>query len=79
MEDIILNIRYGYKHWLKHVQDSLWSLECDPKASGYFRIIGDLNDIQAIDPDGGPFLSLGDRIGDYHIKSITANGLIELE
>jgi len=78
-EDIILLARYGYKHYLKHIQNNMWSLECDPKSSGYFRIIGDPGDIQAIDPDGGPFLSIGDKVGDYHIKSITIGGLIELE
>lgn len=78
-KDIILNARYGYKHCLKHVQDNLWTLECDPKTSGYFRIIGDPGNIVAIDPDGGPFMSVGDKIGDHHIKSITINGLIELE
>jgi len=78
-QDIILLARYGYKHYLKHIQDNLWTLECDPKSSGYFRIIGDPGNIVAIDPDGGPFLSVGDQISDYHIKSITINGLLELE
>ena len=78
-QDIILLARYGYKHYLKHVQDNLWTLECDPKSSGCFRIIGNPGNIVAIDPDGGPFLSVGDQVSDYHIKSITINGLIELE
>lgn len=78
-QDIILLARYGYKHYLKHVQDKIWSLEPDPKSSGYFRIIGNPGDIVAIDPDGGPFLSVGDKVGDYHIKSITLSGLLELE
>jgi len=78
-KDIILNARYGYKHCLKYIQDNLWSLNPDPRSSGYFRIIGNPGDIHAIDPDGGPFLSVGDQIENYHIKSITINGLLELE
>lgn len=80
MEDIILKARYGYKHVIKHIENNLWSIECDPKSSGYFRLIGNFpNNIVAIDPDGGPFLSVGDRVGDYTIKSIMSNGILELE
>jgi hypothetical protein len=78
-QNIILLARYGYKHCLKNVKDNLWTLECDPKSSGYYRIIGSPDNIHAIDPDGGPFLSVGDQVSNYHIKSITADGLIELE
>lgn len=84
MESIVLNARYGYKHKLNHVKDNLWTFESDPKSSGTFRIIGfDGEDkignlVYAFDPEGGPFMTVGDKIDDYTIKSITCNGIFEL-
>ena len=79
MEPIKLNARYGYVHTLEHIADNLWQLKPDPKASGYWRFIGSFpNDIKAIDPEGGPFMSVGDKIEDYTIKSIRQNGILEL-
>lgn len=80
MEEIIkIPARYGYVHTLTHISENLWSLDPDPRSSGYFRIIGDIGNVKAIDPDGGPFLSVGDKIEGKTIKSITMNGLLELE
>lgn len=80
MEEIIkIPARYGYVHTLKHISENLWSLDPDPRSSGYFRIIGNIGNIEAIDPDGGPFLSVGDKIEGKTIKSIAMNGLLELE
>lgn len=85
MESIELKARYGYVHHLMHVKDNLWSLEADPKSSGYFRVIGFEGEhgigqfVHAIDPDGGPFMAVGDKIEGKTIKSISCNGLIELE
>ena len=79
MEKIKLNARYGYEHILKHISDNLWQLEFDPKCSGTYRLIGEYPDnIKALDPEGGPFLSVGGKIQDYTIKSITSNGVFEL-
>ena len=35
--------------------------------------------VYAFDPDGGPFLSIGSKIKEKIIKSITSNGVFELE
>ena len=78
MEKIELKARYGYTHSLNHLKDNLWVFQPDPKSTGIYRIIGELGNIQALDPEGGPFLSVGDKIGNYTIKSITQNGIFEL-
>lgn len=79
METIKIPARYGYTHTLEHIADNLWLFKSDPKSAGYVRLIGDYpNNIKAFDPDGGPFLSVGDKIKDYTIKSITHNGVFEL-
>lgn len=79
METIKIPARYGYTHILEHIADNLWLFKSDPKSAGYVRLIGDYpNNIKAFDPDGGPFLSVGDKIKDYTIKSITHNGIFEL-
>lgn len=36
----------------------------------YFTVTGELDDIKAIDPDGGPFISKGHMIGDWKIETI---------
>lgn len=84
MEEIILNARYGYKHKLNHIKDNLWALQLDPNSCGTFRLIGFEgqnqigNLVYAIDPEGGPFLVVGDKIKNYTIKSISCNGIFEL-
>lgn len=85
METISLHARYGYVHKLRKTDASNWKLELDPKSSGTYRVIGFDGESKigrfcfAIDPDGGPFLSVGDKIGNKTIKSITTNGILELE
>lgn len=85
MESIELKGRYGYVHHLDHIKDNLWVLQIDPKAGGYFRLIGFKGEdkigdnVSAIDPDGGPFLQVGDTINGKTIKSITRSGFLELE
>lgn len=79
MEIIKLPARYGYTHELTHIKDNLWLFNPDPKSAGYYRLIGNYpNDIKALDPDGGPFLSVGDKIKNYTIKSINSGGIFEL-
>lgn len=77
-KDIILPARYGYQHKLKYLSGNLWVLEPDSKSSGMYRIIGSPDDIHAIDPDGGPFISIDTNIEGKTVKSITINGIIEL-
>lgn len=36
----------------------------------YFTVTGETDDIKAIDPDGGPFISKGQMIGDWKIETI---------
>lgn len=85
METIKLNGRYGYVHTLTNIENNLWRFDCDPESTGTFRIIGFEgeheigNNVSAFDPEGGPFMSIGDKIEDYTIKSITSNGIFELE
>ena len=86
METIILPARYGYVHKLEQIDNtSNWILKFDPKCCGTYRIIGfDGQKVLkgrcfAVDPEGGPFLSVGMKIGDKTIKSITTDGILELE
>lgn len=86
MKDVIeLKARYGYVHQLKHIDGNLWKLEFDPKSGGYYRCIGFSGDehvgpnISAIDPDGGPYIHIGYEIDGKIVKSITNDGIIELE
>lgn len=70
MKKIKLYNRDGANLWLectnKKVDDSIfvWTLTVDPEHSyilKYMRIIGDYPiNIEAIDPSGGPMLSVGD-------------------
>jgi hypothetical protein len=84
MKTIQLNARYGYIHSLNHIGNDLWIFQSDPKSYGTYRVIGFEgeheigNYVYALDPEGGPFLSVGDKIKDYTIKSITQNGIFEL-
>lgn len=84
MEDIILNARYGLKHKLRHLNDNLWVIDFDPNSSGTYRIIGFKGEskvgsnVSALDPEGGPYLSVNSEIDGYIIKSIKSNGIFEL-
>lgn len=37
----------------------------------YFNVLGDSSDIQAIDPEGGPFIGIGFKIDDWIIDQIS--------
>lgn len=85
MENVIeLPARYNLCHKLKKVGDTLWQIEFDPKSTGTYRLIGFEGEhkidtyVRALDPEGGPFMSVGSEIEGYIIKSITAQGLFEL-
>jgi len=85
MDRIELPARYGYKHCLKLIGNNLWVIEFDPKSTGTYRLIGFDGENQirahvyALDPEGGPFLTVGTKVGDKTIKSITCYGVFELE
>ena len=85
MENVInLPARYGLTHRLVHQGGNLWTIEFDKQAYGTYRLIGfegehGIGDsVYALDPEGGPFLSVGSTVGGYTIKSITSNGIFEL-
>lgn len=84
MKTIKLHARYGYVHTLEHIGDNLWLFKCDPKSAGYYQCIGfegqkiDPTNLYAFDPDGGPFITVGSKIEDKTVKSITSNGIFEL-
>ena len=84
MEAIELKGRYGLCHKLEHVSGDCWKLVPDPK-NNYVRYIGFDGQkhfgtkIMAIDPEGGPMLSVGDIIKNYTIESITTSGFIWLK
>lgn len=64
--------RYGLKHYL--VQDSeddyLYEFQVD-KNSNYTRYIGDSKDnLEAVDPEGGPFISKGSKLLNKTVSSI---------
>lgn len=78
MDTIKLKARYGYTHTLSHIKDNLWVFAPDSKSCSTFRIIGNPPNVEAFDPEGGPFMSVGGKIENYIIKSITSNGIFEL-
>lgn len=54
--------RYGYDIRLESLTESKWLLKIDEK-SNYTRVGGALPDnIEFVDPEGGPFLSVGKTI-----------------
>lgn len=84
MEPIKLYARYGYIHTLEHMYDNFWQFKSDPKSASTYRLIGFEGEskighyVYALDPEGGPFMSVNSEIDDYVIKSITINGIFEL-
>ena len=73
MTKIDLYNRYGYDIHLESLTDSKWLLKIDEKAN-YTRIGGkNLPDnIEYVDPEGGPFLSVGGTAGGKTITKIEA-------
>lgn len=83
MKKIELKARYGLIHHLEHIAGDCWQLKCDPKSTGTYRCIWAPGEyatmaqkLKAIDPEGGPFMSVGDKIEDYTITDIMSNGVI---
>ena len=63
--NIPLYNRYGYDVHLSYINDTTYKLcaeECN-----YFTPHYDEDVLVAIDPDGGPFISIGTRIDGTHI------------
>ena len=75
MEEILLSNRYGDKNILKRDEGSdYWVLMFGSPADAHYRVIFQDTDsgrkIKAIDPSGGPFLSIGSKVGGKLIKKI---------
>ena len=82
MNKIKLDNRYNANIWLEHIDEDLWQMKSENADDlKYMRIVfgDDYKSIYAIDPSGGPFLSLGTIIGfeeKYKIDEILPNGYI---
>ena len=76
--EIKLKSRYAHSdNRLVHIEGNKWKL----KTNYQYRLIMYMNstDIRSIDPEGGPFMSVGAEIEGHIIKSISADGIIEFE
>lgn len=75
MTEIKLPNRYGYNVFLKHVDGDNWLFDGDNDAFEYHRLIyehGEDKKIHAVDPSGGPYLSIGYIVdGDKAVTNIT--------
>ena len=82
MNKIKLDNRYNVNIWLEHIDKDLWELKSQkPEDLQYMRIIfeDDNKSVYAVDPSGGPFLSIGTIVGfeeKYIVKEIFKNGFI---
>ena len=82
MNKIKLDNRYSANIWLEHIDKDLWELKSQkPEDLQYMRIIfeDDNKSVYAVDPSGGPFLSINTIVGfeeKYMVKEIFKNGFI---
>jgi hypothetical protein len=82
MNKIKLDNRYSANIWLEHIDKDLWELKSQkPEDLQYMRIIfeDDNKSVYAVDPSGGPFLSINTIVGfeeKYIVKEIFKNGFI---
>lgn len=74
MKTIKLPNRYGLSILLEHIKDNDWKLKISPKNP--YRIIGDNGNIRAVDPPGGPFIAVGDKIENKIVVNISNDGLL---
>ena len=58
--------RYGYDVNLIKLTKDKYRLEF----SGVYRIIGELNNVQAVDPDGGTYISIISLINNQKVEKI---------
>lgn len=70
--------RDGANLWL---EPKIWTLKVDDShkyALEFMRLIGD-KEIEAVDPSGGPFISVGDILGEYKVIKIINPTTFEME
>ena len=75
MKKIKLYNRDGANLWIEKLENGQWELKVDKEHEyclKYMRCIGNYpTDIEAVDPSGGPMISVGDIFEDkYKIKKI---------
>lgn len=69
---VLMKGRYGLKHYLVVDEEdpNLYRLQTDKKTN-YVSTIGDnFDDLAAVDPEGGPYLSKGGKLLNKIISSI---------
>lgn len=69
---VLMKGRYGLKHYLVIDEEdpNLFKLQTDKKTN-YVSTIGDnFDDLVAVDPEGGPYLSKGSKLLNKIISSI---------
>ena len=69
---VLMKGRYGLKHYLVIDEEdpNLYKLQTDKKTN-YVSTIGDnFDDLVAVDPEGGPYLSKGSKLLNKIISSI---------
>ena len=71
-----LSSRYGHEVFLKKISE--YRYELDGNFSTYRLITEETGNIIAVDPEGGPMISVGDRIHEELVisKIIEDNGII---
>ena len=77
-DEIKLKSRYAHSdNRLVHIEGNKWKLKTDYN----YRLImyRDGSHIHAIDPEGGPMISVGTEIEGHIVKSISQDGIIEFE
>lgn len=67
-ETYTLPNRYGNVIKLIKIQGNTYSLVMEN--AEYYRVLGDENDIHAVDPEGGPYLHIGYELDGYEVKEI---------
>ena len=67
---ILLPNRCGDKNYLVRESEHTYCIEFDKNADPHMRVIGGLEKIEAIDPSGGPFISVGDEVEGKKITRI---------
>lgn len=71
MEKIQLSNRHGSNVYIEQADLKAYKLCGDLQ---YMRIIGDLDNIYAVDPMGGPYIAVDRQIAGMQVKSITTDG-----
>lgn len=69
--------RYGNEYWFEQVEPNIYTIKGDLK---YWRFIGKgqeklkMDDLGAIDPSGGPWISIGCTVEGKEVTKIDASG-----